>query len=601
VTIRVECPSCHQDFTMSDKVAGKRTTCPVCDHPFTVPGPRNKVGLPTSPTSVQVDCESHPTHKRPRKQILWELPRLQEKLSQESTGIASLSAELFAPSTAWKMISQHLLEEPVQGTQKDWGIGEQRNALARIAAYADGIPHHGIVAFGKELEIKYVYEIPLFLFTLDTIVESRELERRVTSYKGWIIPTRCIYEETVNVWSYKFEPPHEDSPQDIEWRLDESQEVFSCDRCVGEGKVECGTCRGKRETDCPTCKGGGEHSCPTCFGSRTEKLQRTIKVPQTCASCRFAAVLRVPSDRRAPCIICAGSGIEFINRTEYFERVCLRCSGNGQVRCSTCTGRGQVVCPTCGGQGNLKCELCEGSGEVVRFLCLCRHFKKFSLSRIAFLSILPASAGADLPASEFHRILKVACLDFRESIPSEKLGELGQGLAEFTSRSTCDLLGKGKVSKQRLIIRKATISRLIYRYEKKSYELLLCGKAGRVIAATSPITEAARELAESSVELWQHGNRREAAIAYRKCIEMGEADAHCKSAIEDIDEQLPEGLSTASMKVMSFERILALGVALGLSLMGLALYLLFHAAPLLVAFAGAGLVAVLIAMFYFRY
>ena len=47
-----------------------------------------------------------------------------------------------------------------------------------------------------------------------------------------------------------------------------------------------------------------------------------------------------------------------------YVRTCVRCHGEGRVKCGTCHGSGKVVCERCSGTGRIKCSGCDGSGHV---------------------------------------------------------------------------------------------------------------------------------------------------------------------------------------------------------------------------------------------
>lgn len=53
--IGVVCPSCRQKFSAPDIAAGKKTKCPICDHPFTIPASRQEANHRETSSRVGTD------------------------------------------------------------------------------------------------------------------------------------------------------------------------------------------------------------------------------------------------------------------------------------------------------------------------------------------------------------------------------------------------------------------------------------------------------------------------------------------------------------------------------------------------------------------
>ncbi|MDC3960364.1 hypothetical protein [Polyangium jinanense] len=99
-------------------------------------------------------------------------------------------------------------------------------------------------------------------------------------------------------------------------RVPHTDEVRTCYRCTGAGRVTCSTCSGGGRVICSHCGGDG----------RTTETRTTTE-----------------TDAQG----------NTSTRTETYTSTCSGCWGSGRVTCATCGGSGKVTCGPCAGLGRL--------------------------------------------------------------------------------------------------------------------------------------------------------------------------------------------------------------------------------------------------------
>ena len=200
----------------------------------------------------------------------------------------------------------------------------------------------------------------------DTLLDDRTTHKSSEINYNGVKEIRKVSESQIDLWEdERSDYEYNNLSKEIIFRVDGTNETYTCSRCngstkntciscSGSGKNRCTTCSGKREVKCSSCNGKGEKKCWYCGGKgRTSSGDRT----ETCTSC-------------------SGQGKER----------CDSCA-NGWITCTTCSGQGQVPCSTCDAQGQVPCSTCDAQGYFTSFYNI--HSVLYSLSDEEFLNGVP--------------------------------------------------------------------------------------------------------------------------------------------------------------------------------------------------------------------
>ncbi len=123
-----------------------------------------------------------------------------------------------------------------------------------------------------------------------------------------------------------------------------------CEDCEGRGRLKCLECRGDGETGCQTCSQTGSEPCGRCNGRGSAY----------CNSCRGLGTV----NESVYDSVWDSSSNQYVQQARQVSRLCLNCSGHGQVSCSSCRGHGSVTCSRCNGTRRARCNVCAGLGSV---------------------------------------------------------------------------------------------------------------------------------------------------------------------------------------------------------------------------------------------
>ena len=204
----------------------------------------------------------------------------------------------------------------------------------------------------------------------DSLIDERTThEASEINYTG-LKERRKVSESQIDLWEdTRTDYEYSNLSKKIIFRVDGTNETYTCSQCNGTKKNTCYTCSGSGKVRCRSCGGRGEKRCSSCGGSSEIK----------CWSCSGRGT---KSQRRGDrtvtvsCSSCGGRG----------RNPCRSC-GNGYVPCTTCSGQGQVTCTTCSGRGEIPCSRCDAQGYFTSFYNI--HSILYSLKDEEFINGVP--------------------------------------------------------------------------------------------------------------------------------------------------------------------------------------------------------------------
>ncbi len=204
----------------------------------------------------------------------------------------------------------------------------------------------------------------------DTLIDERTThESSEINYSG-LKERRKISESQIDLWEdERSDYEYSNLSKKIIFRVDGTNETYTCSQCNGTKKNTCYTCSGSGKVRCSSCGGRGEKRCSSCGGSSEKR----------CWSCSGSGRKSSQRDGRTvytQCSSCGGRG----------RNPCSSC-GNGYVTCTTCSGQGQVTCSTCSGRGEIPCSRCDAQGYFTSFYNI--HSILYSLSDEEFINGVP--------------------------------------------------------------------------------------------------------------------------------------------------------------------------------------------------------------------
>ena len=204
----------------------------------------------------------------------------------------------------------------------------------------------------------------------DTLIDERTThESSEINYTG-LKERRKISESQIDLWEdERSDYEYINLSKKIVFRVDGTNETYTCSQCNGTKKNTCYTCSGSGKVRCSSCSGRGEKRCSSCGGSSEKR----------CWSCSGSGRKSSQRDGRTvytQCSSCGGRG----------RNPCSSC-GNGYVTCTTCSGQGQVTCGTCSGRGEIPCSRCDAQGYFTSFYNI--HSILYSLSDEEFINGIP--------------------------------------------------------------------------------------------------------------------------------------------------------------------------------------------------------------------
>lgn len=103
------------------------------------------------------------------------------------------------------------------------------------------------IPYSKEdldgIDVRYLSTESVFLYKLESLVETRTMEKQVEKYDGSPIDGR-ENGAVPDVWEAPVTPPANFVEAEVTYLMPHSEEVHLCTSCDGEGIVYCQKCRG---------------------------------------------------------------------------------------------------------------------------------------------------------------------------------------------------------------------------------------------------------------------------------------------------------------------------------------------------------------------
>jgi len=198
----------------------------------------------------------------------------------------------------------------------------------------------------EDLHVKEYPSIEInLLIDRRTIIEDTEFNKQNVPLR------RKINENDISVFDYTLKNcSFSDIGKKTSFRVENTENTFSCSKCNGKKEITCGRCVGSGKNRCSKCNGQGQIKCNTCNGRGENR----------CFSCSGTGRKTEGSGdnkRTVNCSSCGGKGF----------KKCTNCN-NGWNTCGTCKGKGEVPCPNCYSKGLVKCKECEGYGYFNNYL-----------------------------------------------------------------------------------------------------------------------------------------------------------------------------------------------------------------------------------------
>ncbi|KAH9621708.1 hypothetical protein KSS87_000754 [Heliosperma pusillum] len=194
-------------------------------------------------------------------------------------------------------------------------------------------------------KIQMVEDCNVYVGTLDTFMEEREIIREKVPYNGGKIDGKDAGLE-LGVWELDLRaqfPVLFIPEKETRTKVPHSEAIEKCSGCEGRG-----------DTVCPTCNADQE---PGFY----------------------------KENQMTPCPSCYGRGL------------CAHKDGSDTI-CVKCNGKGKIPCATCGSRGLIKCKICEGSGFLLARSVAVIKWKTLSTRKVS-----ARRGAASVPDDVFHR------------------------------------------------------------------------------------------------------------------------------------------------------------------------------------------------------
>ncbi|MBU6235109.1 MAG: hypothetical protein KGQ41_04635 [Alphaproteobacteria bacterium] len=308
-----------------------------------------------------------------------------------------------------------------------------------------------------------------------------------------------------------------------------------CGKCRGAGGTPCHNCLGQMRITCYRCHGQGGVACITCQG------RGQILTPQGPVVCHA----------------CAGRGLS----------VCPVCQSQRMITCPECQGHGKKICEGCGGQGWTTKSWAVTLTAQTTFRLRTKGLPP------ALVTLIDRVGGAKLATDGHARITPILGRDAEMLAPEADISQ-GASLwflyrAEMPFAELDIAMGKGSIRpklagfKARLLEVPEFMDALL----KPGLEILSEAAAGGA-ASTQKILECARWRAlGDTLRSLVRGNSKRALKSLMETYTLGLSENTAKRIVKDAN--------TALSRLSLWPRMVAMGGALGVSLVLLAAYYMY--------------------------
>ncbi|XP_056172460.1 uncharacterized protein LOC115672217 [Syzygium oleosum] len=281
------------------------------------------------------------------------------EVSVDEIRSAAAASERYPPSIHAALVSSPEPDPGEQAIVYQGGYGEdyggttsefQRQILDEVEIRELLIDHVGHrCCWGsrpaRTWKIRAVEDCNVYVGTLDTFLEEREIIRETEPHRGGNIDGKDKGPE-LGIWELDLRsqfPVLFVPYKETRTKVPHSETIEKCSGCGGRG-----------DRVCPTCNADQEHGF-------------------------------YKENQMTPCPGCHGRGL--IAHRDGSDSICAKCTGKGKIPCATCGSRGLIQCETCLGSGSL---LSRGVAVV--------KWKTLSTRKVS-----ATSGAASVPDEVFHR------------------------------------------------------------------------------------------------------------------------------------------------------------------------------------------------------
>lgn len=372
-----------------------------------------------------------------------------------------------------KIKTLHISFAPVVVPNKFYSKREIRDAneisIIRkiITNWANNIEGHPYKNLGDFIEIKTLNEFPNYWLRLQTLYETRTLDRSYKLFnKGVKIPQKALsmQEAEANLWEYPLKQILSFEEDKVYYEIPETQEIKMCDRCDGTGRKKCGECDGTGWIKCDKCEGGWVE-CYKCMGKG--RISEYSSVTQ-----------------------------------EYQYRSCPTCGGRGWIPCNYCDGKGKNKCSSCIGDGYVKCSECYGQGKVISYIKVVGEYKVSPSETIVWNPAISQKDkeifSADLTKNinnylEPQEIVIGEAKEFdSDDIKAPTYPGLDIDIKQLIDKAKNKKTKNTRIIKQKLIGKKIYCVKLEYKFNNKDYSLWIIGRGRKIYYSNTPIDDFAK-------------------------------------------------------------------------------------------------------------
>ena len=390
--------------------------------------------------------------------------------------------------------------------------------------WADSVEGYTGKKFGKELQIKEVWDTPVYVSSLKYQNDQRTIEHTYEKYKGQMMEPRTVFDQNgFNRWEV-CAAPQPFTENKAAFYVRGSKYVDNCPSCHGNSIVKCGIC-----------SGSGSTYCPTCNGTKT-----VTEMKEDYDDCRQ----------------CDGKGKTYTTRYDYRTNPprtiseahkCWACNGSGKitkkvptsVTCPTCFGTGVRRCTTCQGTGRIKCSTCDASGKVM-YSWIVRQQSFVKERNLYVITPLLTDEEQKKYLKDFDRTDgKVVFKQCNEGISFNKEELERQDLMVKSLTALTNDLKNGTenhITYNEFSVKEYEAKTVKYELDGKEYICILQGTSWDVFSIKSPISDFMDDLKQKVINYSEHKQYGKAWTVMKKILKFpqaGENERRVKKKLED--------------------------------------------------------------------
>ncbi|MBD3225777.1 MAG: hypothetical protein GF313_13700 [Caldithrix sp.] len=453
----------------------------------------------------------------------------------------------------------------------------------RIDTWAQRFSAGALQGLGQKIDITSITQFPVYRVKLLSQYEKRALSNQHRPFKGEQ-PAQPTVTNTqqVDAWRYNLKSISNFAEHDYRYTVQGSEYTKTCAFCKGKKETTCQTCQGGGKVGCSKCDQTGKMRCTDCWGNRYYRCpdcsgSGQIRQKRRCGSCGGVGQTRKyrndGSSVMIRCPSCGGRGSSLQTQN------CSACAGRGKISCKNCGGTGKETCNLCHGKtflwcgpcnhtGIVTCEACAGSGTLVYYIELRQHFFHDEQIKIVSAQAL-TDQYADVLSKLDHSSGQQIYTGKQSLFTEDHLQESGL-FAPFLKTLCRDANGKytdtdTMINFQELSISKSDVYDLCYKYQGKSYHLIIMGDGRLHVPAANPVAEMGQTHYHNAQHFLEKG---------KLAASLRELQSAKRIDVENRNRQIPVLFEEIKTKFLKAYRVGAFtGAVLSVVLFGLLSYL----------------------------